>query len=311
MNIGEEAEAAARLWGGSIIRLIKNRENAVFEITTPHGPAALRLHRVGYQSAAAIRSELWWVAALADAGLPVPAPLAALSDETLVTLPNGRHCSVIAWVAGEPLGQAGIPFTNTRDHQIARHHALGHLMAQVHAATSALTLPAWFTRAAWDKDGLTGDDPFWGRFWEHPLLQPDEARALCAARDALRSFMDAMPNPDIGPVHADVLRENVLVNGDALSLIDFDDAGIGYRLYDLGTTLSQDLEEPHYTDLRDALIAGYGRATVAEVELFTLARTLVSVGWAAPRIQLDSPIHRARIERALQWAQHILATNPH
>jgi Ser/Thr protein kinase RdoA (MazF antagonist) len=306
MNVQEEAAAAARHWGGSIIRLIKNRENAVFEMTTPQGRAALRLHRVGYQSPAAIRSELWWVAALADAGLPVPAPLAALSGETLVTLPNGRHCSVIAWVEGEPLGEAGLPYTNPRDQQIALHHALGSLMARVHAATSALTLPPWFTRAAWDKDGLTGDDPFWGRFWEHPLLQPAEARALCTARDALRAFMDAMPNPDSGPIHADVLRENVLVNGTALSLIDFDDAGIGYRLYDLGTTLSQDLEEPHYTDLRDALIDGYGRATVAEVEHFILARKLVSIGWAAPRVPLDNPIHRRRILGALHWANHVM-----
>jgi Ser/Thr protein kinase RdoA (MazF antagonist) len=306
MMIEEEAALAAAHWGGQLTRLIKNRENAVFDMATPHGRAALRLHRVGYQSSNAIRSELWWVSALADAGIPVPAPLPTLGGETMVTLPNGRICTAIAWVEGEPLGEAGVPFTAPHDQQIALHHALGQLMARVHAATSALTLPAWFTRAAWDKDGLAGETPFWGRFWEHPLLHPSEAAALCAARDVLRSFLDALPNPDIGPIHADVLRENVLVDGTHLSLIDFDDSGIGYRLYDLGTALSQNLEEPHYADLRDALIAGYGRATVAQVEHFVMARTFVSIGWAAPRIPLDNPIHRRRIEGALRWAAHVM-----
>jgi Ser/Thr protein kinase RdoA (MazF antagonist) len=306
MTIEEEAALAAAQWGGRLTRLIKNRENAVFDMVTPQGRAALRLHRVGYQSAAAIRSELWWVAALADAGIPVPSPLPSLSGETMVTLPNGRICTAIAWVTGEPLGEAGVPFTASREQQIAQHHALGKLLAQVHAATSALTLPPWFTRAAWDMDGLVGENPFSGRFWEHPLLRPDETVALCAARDALRGFLDQMLNPDIGPIHADVLRENILVDGTHLSLIDFDDSGIGYRLYDLGTALFQNLEEPHYTDMRDALIAGYGPATADQVEHFILARTMVSIGWAAPRIPLDSPAHRQRIETALRWAARVI-----
>jgi Ser/Thr protein kinase RdoA (MazF antagonist) len=275
-------------------------------MTLPQGRAALRLHRVGYQSQPAIRSELWWVAALAAAGVAVPAPEPTLAGDMLATLSNGRIASAIAWVDGDPLGEADVPFDAPLDVLVARHHALGALIAQVHVATSALTLPDWFTRPHWDRDGLTGDDPLSGRFWEHPLLQPTEVSALLSARSFLHDWLAAMSGPDIGPIHADVLRENVLVQGTKLSLIDFDDSGIGYRLYDLGTALSQNLEEPHYTALRDALIAGYGDARVEEVEAFILARTLVSVGWAAPRLALDNPTHRRRIDRAIGWAGHVM-----
>ena len=49
------AEAAARLWGAQVVRLISHRENAVYEITLPDGQrAALRLHRPGYQDVAGI-----------------------------------------------------------------------------------------------------------------------------------------------------------------------------------------------------------------------------------------------------------------
>ena len=79
----EALEAAAHWGGAAALRLIRDRENAVFEAALPAGLAALRLHRVGYQSEAAIRSELWWCAALADAGAPVPRPIPAQDGELL------------------------------------------------------------------------------------------------------------------------------------------------------------------------------------------------------------------------------------
>ena len=88
------AQEAADHWGGSVLRLIRNRENAVFEIRLPgRQPAALRLHRPGYQPDAAIRSELWWCATLAAKGVNVPAALPAKDGTLLVTLSTGRAAS--------------------------------------------------------------------------------------------------------------------------------------------------------------------------------------------------------------------------
>ncbi|MGB8812216.1 MAG: phosphotransferase [Paracoccaceae bacterium] len=307
----EDLEAAAA-WGGQNLRLIRNRENAVYEMRLPSGArAALRLHRQGYQADAAIRSELWWCGALARAGVAVPEPLSAMNGDVLVTLSTGRLASVIEWVEGEPLGEAGQPLSGTKAQQVARHHALGRLVAQVHDATDSLTLPPDFTRPRWDIEGLTGETPFWGRFWEHPSLTADEGRILRRARDFLRETLtDYLKNGAVlGPIHADVLRENVLVNKESLSLIDFDDSGIGFRLYDLGTVLSQNLYEPDYPAIRDALVDGYASLRPADtrmVEIFTLARTMASVGWTAPRLSPDDPIHRRHINRALMWAEKML-----
>ena len=41
------AEEAAGHWEGRILRLLRDRENHVFEMETPQGRAALRLHRAG------------------------------------------------------------------------------------------------------------------------------------------------------------------------------------------------------------------------------------------------------------------------
>lgn len=300
-----EAEEAAGLWGGMVTRPLRLRENEVYEMAVPQGRAALRLHRRGYQSADAIRSELWWCGALAKAGLPVPAPLALSNGGHLGQLTGGRFATAVSWIEGAPFGEAGVPLAGQPQDQAGRHFALGRLLARMHKATDALLLPDWFSRPRWDHDGLVGDAPFWGRFWEHPALLPDEAEVLHRARVWLSGHLQRQGG-DIGLVHADVLRENILVSNGSLSLIDFDDSGFGFRLYDLGTVLSQNLYEPAYTDIRVALCEGYGLADAAQVDAFTLARTLASVGWAAPRLASDHPVHRSHIARAVMMARRFV-----
>jgi Ser/Thr protein kinase RdoA (MazF antagonist) len=302
------AQEAAQHWGGQSPRLIRNRENAVFEITLPTGPAALRLHRMGYQSDAAIWSELWWCAALAAEGVAVPAALPNLRGDLLVTLSNGRKASVISWVKGEALGIAGEPFDLPLPVLLDRHRALGRLVAEFHAATARLTLPEAFTRPRWDILGLVGEAPFWSRFWEHPEATPDQRATLIRARAFLRERLtDHATTAPIVPIHADVLRENVLVNDHSLSLIDFDDSGWGFALYDLGTVLSQNLYEPAYPEIRDALMEGYGTSDRAMVEIFTLARTCASVGWTIPRLAPGDPVHPRHLARACMWAETMFA----
>lgn len=294
-----EAELAAARWQGTVTRLLGDRENAVYEIATPTGRAALRLHRTGYQTAAAIRSELEWTANLAARGLPVPAPLPTPGGETLILLPSGRHASAVTWVAGDPLGKHGEPLPAPLPLILSRHQALGRLLASLHATDAA---PTPFDRPLWDRDGLVGEAPVWGRFWDHPAATETDRTMLIRARDALRECLTGPTQP----IHADVLRENVLACGPHLSLIDFDDCGTGYPLYDLGTALCQSLYEPAYPAIRDALMDGYGTTDVPGVERMTLARVCASVGWTMPRLVEGDAIHRRHIARAVMWAERVV-----
>ncbi|MFZ1470331.1 MAG: phosphotransferase [Paracoccaceae bacterium] len=299
------AKEAATHWSGSPLRMVRNRENAVFEMALPGGRrAALRLHRQGYQPDAAIQSELWWCAALAARGVHVPAALPDRDGNLLVTLSTGRAASVIDWIEGEALGEAGVPFTAPLPQVLDQHHSLGRLIRTLHDTTATLTLPPDFQRPSWDLQGLTGETPFWGRFWDHPAADADQRAGLIRARHALQERLSTQTHIQL--VHADVLRENVLVNDRSVYLIDFDDSGYGFPLYDLGTTLSQNLYEPHYPEIRDALMAGYGTTDIEMVDTMTLARTCASVGWTMPRLAPDDPIHRRHIARALMWADRIL-----
>jgi Ser/Thr protein kinase RdoA (MazF antagonist) len=308
------AAQAAALWGGETTpRLIKNRENAVFEVTLPQGRAALRLHRRGYQTAAAIRSELWWCEALAKAGLPVPTAIRALTGDLLADLGAGQLASVIDWVDGLVLGQADIPLAGTVQDQCSRYAALGALIARIHIATDALDLPPDFDRPRWDIAGLVGPNPLWGRFWDHPVLSQTEAATLRHVAQHCRAMLTdyATAGGGTGLIHADLLRENVILHPDTstMTLIDFDDSGFGFRLFDLGTALSQNLYEPSRDALREAMIQGYGAHRplsaddIAMVPVFTLLRCLASLGWTMGRLSADHPRARQYADRAILSAQ--------
>ncbi len=310
------AQAALALWGSDRPpRLVTERENKVYEAWLPDGRhVALRLHRPGYQTREAIDAELDWTAKLARAGFPAPAPVATL-DGALCAEAGGWIASCVTWIDGAPIGAAGVPLAGGLAEQIALHHDLGRLIADLHSTTDALNLPTTLPRASWDEDGLCGPDPLWGRFWDNPGLDAPGRETLIAARDTARTRLAAFRagGADYGLIHADVLRENVLRGPDGLVLIDFDDAGYGFRMYDLGTALLHSLDEPHLPHLARALLDGYRQTrplspqAAALLPLFVTLRCLASAGWIIARAAPDDPRHAHYAARALRMARHILS----
>ena len=289
--------AAARSWGGVTAppRLAAHRENAVWDVRLPTGRAALRAHRPGYRTGAAIEAELAWTEALAARGVPCPAPVRSESGD-LLGAEGGVLISCVAWIDARPLA----PCPRTM-------RALGDLAARTHAASDDAALPP-APRAAWNLDALTGADPLWGRYVDNPALGPDGAAILARARDAARERLPEIG--DVGLIHADLLRENVLADARGLHLIDFDDGGTGWRAYDLGTALVQHVGAQEAPALRDALLEGYlGRRGLPgsdALAMFVALRAMASAGWAVTRLRPGAPGLRAYAARALaavaDWA---------
>lgn len=315
------AARAALAWGATRTPPVRVqvRENAVYRLVRDDGAVlALRLHRPGYQSRAGIEAELAWTGALARDGLPVPEPAPA-RDGALTHEVEGQLASAVGWLAGVPVGSSREPLAGSTGDRLALHDGIGRLAARLHAATDRLVTAA-LPRPRWDRDGLLGERPLWGRFWENPALSADERRLMAEIRAAAGARLDALDARGGGPgafglIHADLLRENLLRTAGGLALIDFDDSGYGWRGYDLGTALVQSLEEPDLPDLAEALRAGYAAAsggvapTTGELVLFTLLRCLASTGWVAGRAAADDARQRLYIARALRLGRAILQGN--
>ncbi|MEM7429886.1 MAG: phosphotransferase [Pseudomonadota bacterium] len=304
---------AAGLWSmTSKPELVACRENTVFKVACEKGRFhALRLHRPGYRSDEEVASELDWMEGLQTAGLTVPRPIPSRNGRLLEHV-DGLQADILTWVAGEPMGQSGQPLQLADRLGVFRR--LGETMARLHSACDAWAPPAGFQRWAWDADGLVGEQPVWARFWENPHLNARQAELLVdARRRAAEDLAHVSGALDYGLIHADLVPANILVDGDRLILIDFDDGGFGFRLFDLATIAWANRHEDDIADLEQSLIAGYRQVRnidPAWLPLFKLLRAFTYVGWIIPR--MDEPGGRERcarfIEAAEDWARNYLET---
>ena len=304
---------AAEAWGGTEHppRLLSHRENAVFEVTLPSGRAALRLHRPGYRTDSHIRSELAWTNELAVRGFPVPAPVAMPNGDNLLVLDNGLRASVVVWIEGTPIGTGSSPLVEL---DLTIYFEVGGLLAKLHKTTMEIG-PKQFDRPSWSIDGLTGRQPLWGRYWEMPGLSVEQRRLVIAARDRARAQLVnyAANEGEITLIHSDALRENVFRRPDGtLALIDFDDSGFGFVMYELAASISQAVTDPLYPLVRQAIMDGYSkkrpltRNDRSMFDVFAMLRAFSSLGWTVPRLRKDHPRLPIYIERACLLAERYL-----
>lgn len=281
-------------WGmeGATIALHAHRENKVYRVERRGKKYALRQHRPGYRDDDQLRSELMWMAAAAADGLSVPTPVASARGQYLHHF-GGHQIDLLEWLPGITLAEAMAAGTETRRDLM---WSLGATAARFHAACDQWQVPSDFTRPAWDIAGLTGEAPVWGRFWENAALGPSDAALFAEFRDWAGQWLARnRASLDYGLIHADLLGENVLVEGDRLALIDFDDGGWGFRQFELATALIRHLDAPDYPDLRSSLFDGYHSVRPLQLDdfdVFLALRATTYVGWIADRPDLGDANER-------------------
>ena len=305
-------QAARELWelDGCDIQLVAERENRVYRVTRADGSkAALRLHRPGYRTDLELQSELSWIRDLKFFGMNVPLPILS-QKQNILEVEAGFQIDLITWLEGDPLGTTGSPLV--LKNRPETFFQIGCEMARLHNHSDKWRPPDNFTRCKWDADGLLGEVPLWGRFWENPTLSAAQQEQLLEMRgEAIRQLLELEGRADFGLIHADLVRENILVEENTVHFIDFDDCGFGYRLFDIATALFKNRAEPDYKNLEAALLDGYRSRRFMDSEplpLFMAMRAFSYVGWIIPRMDEPGGLERNHrfIANALVWAERLL-----
>lgn len=318
LALAERALHDYELPDGATLDFVRHGENTIFRVDADDASFALRVHRPRYQTVDSLRSEMAWTESLAATGLIVAAPPLVGRDGEIVrrfTAEDGteRLVTALRWMPGRPLASID---------RLSMWHRLGELMATVHRHGRDWQRPAWFTRRTWDVEGLVGERPLWGDPLRLGDWDDEGAGLIEACQEAVRRHLTAASRDrdHFGLIHADLSFENVLVQDDGTTvLIDFDDGGFGWFLYDMAVSLFPFEDRPGFADRRDALVAGYRSVLplddedLAELPTFLMARRLATLGWIFTHADTDHARrqrgHRlecfpAAADRFLDWVAY-------
>lgn len=292
------AEASLTLWDvpvGARVTLINVSENVTYLVEAPGFKAVLRVHRDGYHSRRAIESELDWLTALdAETALTTPQVISGQNGKRIQEGISGgltapRHMVLFHFIQGtapEETGDLSPGF-----------ETLGKIAAQCHRHVSGWTKPAGFERMTWDDAAVFGPDATWGDWRDAPgvtsEIRPllEQVENVVSAR--LQRFGKSKDRFNL--IHADMRLANLIIAPEGTRLIDFDDCGWGWFLYDFAAAISFLEDDPRIPALKAAWLRGYrslralSEDDAAELDSFIMLRRMALLAWIGSHIDAPEP----------------------
>jgi len=251
--------------------------NATLKIEATDGQLfALRINTNSPRTPENLRAEIAFVRFLAEDGrIKVPHPIANTDGDFYTSIlheASGRtfHCVLYSWILGEELED------EPTDEQLK---ALGAAMATMHLVAQGFKLPHGSVLSIYN-------DPLW---WTEDFLLSEKSVLDAEAKDLVSRALSAIKSgvakfyADATPIliHADLHGGNVLWHEGSLSVIDFDDCGLGLPIQDFATAL-------YYFDTPEqdaAFKEGYNsiapipECTEREMKMFFLQRRIVLLNY--------------------------------
>ncbi len=285
------------MWGVSEeanISLLTVSENATFLIQDEarNQRFIIRVHRPNYHSKKEILSELMWIQSLRQQQvLNTPEPL-TMTDGSLVAEfddeGTARYVVAFEFLPGEQ--------PNEDESLVAGFELLGATSAKLHQHAKNWTLPDGFERKKWNFESAFGSEPLWGDWREALGLDEQGKVVLEQLCQLLESQLEAYGEgaDRFGLVHADLRLANLLADGHDLGVIDFDDCGFSWFMYDFASAVSFLELSPLLPELERAWVRGYKSISPlsaedeAMISTFVMFRRLLLTAWVASHPETET-----------------------
>jgi Ser/Thr protein kinase RdoA (MazF antagonist) len=268
------------------VHLVSVSENEIYRVEAPSGRRwALRVQRPGYQSKSSLASEMAWLAALRrDGVVATQIPVAGVSGEWVQVArdPEGREARNVVLFEWE---NGSHPRMDMDLRQCFR--SLGAITAQMHVHSRTWERPEGFDRFTWDFETALGETPRWGRWRDALGMTADwldlfgRTAELVGARLSLYGS-----GPDrFGLAHCDLRLDNLLIDQGEIKVIDFDDCGFSWYMYDAAAAVSFYEHLPQVPGLIECWLEGYrtvspvSLAEEEEIPTFLMLRRLMLLAW--------------------------------
>jgi len=289
-------------------------ENATFIITGSDGDhRILRLYRPGYHNDSEILSELQWMQTLAKTDIVrIPRIYPTVHGDLLTICEEAGMRWRIACF--EYLPGYMPPVDETLPGWFEK---LGAMTARLHNQSCNWQRPRGFCRKPWTYETMIGPQAYWGDWRKIRNLQPSAYKVLERCDHFLRECTGHLSTQDEDYIllHGDLRPANLLIDGECLAAIDFDDCGFSWKALDFANAVSFMEDHPLVPDLRQAWLSGYetvippSKPLVASIRLFVMMRRIQLAAWMASHAETSvaQESGEAYISGTVDLAENFLA----
>lgn len=269
----------------SLLHLSENITFLVSEKRTGDIYGVLRVSRPGYHTWEELGAEIRWLKQIElDTQVMIARPLDNARGQTVTTVVFEEwtyFCVISEYLSGE----APNPFD--RERGLLWFEQAGEIASLLHRHTMSWTEGKHLCRPVWNYEALLGEQALFGD-WRICQELGREGYGLLERSCSIikkRLQMYGAETTRFGLIHSDLRAANLLVDGEQMKVLDFDDSGYGWHLHDLAASISFLEDSNQAEDWITAWIRGYERSILLdkrdyeEIDTFIMSRRIQLLAW--------------------------------
>ena len=280
----------------STVKLINVSENFTYLVEgSNHFKAILRVHRENYHTKRDIESELHWKDALIESGT-ILSPRHFLGKNgqavQVLNLPNSNSIKFMVLfehIAGKEPDENG---------DLTKHFKnLGVNAARMHIHSIGWELSQDFSRHKWDLNTIFGKNATWGNWRDAPQVTSKVKTVLekveLLVKQRLQNYGQGYDC--FGLIHSDMRLANLIIDHQDTWIIDFDDCGFGWYLYDFAAGISFMETDTRIPKLKQAWLDGYTsirglkKVDFVEIDTLVMLRRMALLAWIGSHSEAPEP----------------------
>lgn len=237
------------------LKLLRDTDDWIYQLRS-HEPRkyALKIFRTfkhSEQEISTLGNWLEFASSRVKFHLPVPVRNHQGNFLSYLQLQEKQYAFIVCvWVEGEPVSTI---MTRENIEKIGSLTACLHDVSEAYKGTGK---------------GLRRYDSFWLQQASKILLSgaekvgfsSEKRKDLVSGLQKIQTSMNGLGYTprNFGIIHSDLHFSNILLDGENLSVIDFDDAGFGHYLFDIGTTFNEFADYGNrYQSMVESFVQGY------------------------------------------------------
>jgi Ser/Thr protein kinase RdoA (MazF antagonist) len=254
MHLGLFLQEKYHLSTNTSCSLLKTGINDSYLVTDDEDKYVFRIYSLNWRTKEEIQEEIRLLNLLQENNIPVSYALPAIDGNYIheFNAPEGKRSGVLfSFAKGEKL----------LNFPALLHYKAGEIMAKMHRLTLNLKLD----RVTYTPQVILADS--FKQLKKFISTETEEMAFMASAQKYLLGELGKVKEEDIrrGAVHLDIWFDNMSINGDDITLFDFDFCGNGWLCYDIAYYILQlhstEKDENECGSKMDAFLKGYESVT--------------------------------------------------